>query len=508
MGLNMSDVSGAPSVLIVGSGPAGLFAACELTRHGVKPRIVEQRLAPHHETRGTALQPAVLDIIDRAGLIEPFLGAGVHIKHSELMGPGMRPITTADFGGVGCRYEFQCSQPQWLTEQILRDHLAALGVKVEYGAEVTAIDPGPEALQVTLGVGGRAEVVKPKYLLGADGGHSVSRHSMNEHLVGETYGGRYIVADAKLGLAIPPGTARIVVGAQGFVLFAPLPDSRWLIFVSRDPADARDDPPTAAELGPMVNALVSADVGLSDLRWVSYFKMHQREAESLGDGRRFLLGDAGHMSSPLGGEGINAAFMDAADIAWKLALVVRGAAKPSLLASYAIERGMADRHALEVSNEIHGHIMALVAAYRDAGGAPDVPPATADEIVSAARRRSMLDVSYAGSPLVGQAGATVATPEPGVRFPANLGFRGTGHHLLAFGKAPGLDRMGARWDGLVTIVDGSAEGFDAAAAGAPGGGAVLVRPDGFIGFRAAPADAKTMAALDAHLASYLIPGGA
>jgi 2-polyprenyl-6-methoxyphenol hydroxylase-like FAD-dependent oxidoreductase len=504
----MAQSSSAQPVLIVGAGPAGLFAACELARHGVKPRIVEQRLAPHHETRGTALQPAVLDIVERAGMIEPFLSAGVHIKHSELMGPGMRRITTADFGGVGCRHEFQCSQPQWRTEQILRDQLAACGVKVEYGVEVTAIELGPETLRVTLAAGGRTEVVEPRYLLGAGGAHDITRHSMNEHLVGETYGGRYVVADAKIGLAIPPETARVVVGPRGFVLFAPLPDSRWLIFVSRDQSDLRDDPPTAAELGAMVNALVGADVGLSGLSWVSYFKMHRREAESLGDGRRFLLGDSGHMSSPLGGEGINAAFMDAADIAWKLALVARGAAKPSLLESYAIERGMADRHALEVSNDIHGHITALVAAFRDGGAGPKLPKSTADEIVSAARRRSMLDVSYAGSPLVGQAGATVAAPEPGARFPDVQRLKGERHHLIVFGKAPGLNKISARWNGLVVIIDGSAEGFDASRAGAPGGGAILVRPDGFIGFRAAPADAATMAALDAHLATYLISAGA
>jgi 2-polyprenyl-6-methoxyphenol hydroxylase-like FAD-dependent oxidoreductase len=503
----MAESSPTPAVLIVGAGPAGLFAACELARHGVKPRIVERRLAPHHETRGTALQPAVLDIIDRAGLIEPFLGAGVHIKHSELMGPGMKQIMCADFAGVGCRYEFQCSQPQWRTEQILRDHLAQRGVDVEYGAEVAAIDPSPETLRVTLDAGGRTEVLEPRYLLGAGGAHSITRHSMQEHLVGDTYGGQYVVADVRVSLAIPPATARVVVGASGFVLFAPLPDSRWLIFVSRDPGDQRDNPPTAAELAAMVNARVGADVGLSDLRWVSCFKMHRREAESLGDGRRFLLGDAGHMSSPLGGEGINAAFMDAADIAWKLALVVRGAAKPSLLESYAIERGMADRHALEVSNEIHGHITALVAAFRDAGG-PKLPSSTADELASAARRRSMLDISYAGSPLVGEAGQSSGRPAPGERFPANLRLRGESHHLIVFGAAPGLDGMRARWDGLVTIMDGSTDGFDAAKAGAPGGGAVLVRPDGFVGFRAAPADATTMAALDAHLASYLIPAGA
>jgi 2-polyprenyl-6-methoxyphenol hydroxylase-like FAD-dependent oxidoreductase len=492
------------SVLIVGSGPAGLFAACELTRHGVRPRIVERRLKPHHETRGTALQPGVLEIIDRADLIEPFITGAVHIKRSQILGPGMRQIVSVNFAEVGCRYGFQCSQPQWRTEQILRDHLARRGVGIEYGVEVAAIDADPQALRVTLDIGDRAEVVRPRYLLGAGGAHSVTRHSMDERLVGETYAGQYVVADAKLGLALPAETTCIPVGATGFALFGPLPDRRWLIFVNRDPADARADVPTAAELSAMINARIGADAGLSDLRWVSYFRMHRREAESLSDGRRFLLGDAGHMSSPLGGEGINAAFMDAADIAWKLALVERGAAKPSLLLSYAIERGMADRHALDVSNDIHAHIAKLVGMCA-AGGTPSVPRSTADEIIAASRRRSMLDISYAGSPLVGQAGDGSGSPAPGERFPANLRLRGESHHLIVFGAAPGLDLIRARWDGLVTIVDASADGFDAAEAGAPDGGAVLVRPDGFIGFRAVPASEATMAALDAHLARYLIP---
>ena len=144
------------------------------------------------------------------------------------------------------------------------------------------------------------------------------------------------------------------------MLLALLPEGRFLIFVNRDEADQSDGPPSAADLAALLNARVGADVGLSDLRWVSYFQMHKRVVPALSDGRRFLLGDAGHLSSPMGGEGINSALMDSANIAWKLALVLRGAAKPSLLDSYAIERGLADRHVLEVSNEIHGSVMQLV----------------------------------------------------------------------------------------------------------------------------------------------------
>jgi hypothetical protein len=235
-------------------------------------------------------------------------------------------------------------------------------------------------------------------------------------------------------------------------LFSPLPDDRWLIFVNRNEADTRSELPTADELGALLNARVGVDVGLHDLRWVSYFKMHRRAAERPSDGRRFLLGDAGHLSSPLGGEGVNAAIMDAADIAWKLALVVRGAAKPLLLDTYAIERGAADHHVLEVSDEVHGFVMELIAMC-DGGGAPTLPPADPAENMAAMRRRSMLDVSYAGSALVGQAGAVVEGPSPGDRFPACHRLSGTCHHLIVFGEAPRLDYLSARWDELVSMVD-------------------------------------------------------
>jgi len=397
-------------VLIVGAGPGGLFAACELLRHGVRPRIVESRFVPHTETRATALQPAVLELIDRGGLIEPFLRAGVRIRRIQLLGPGLREIAIANFADTGCEYEFRCSLPQWRTEAILREHLASLGLEVEFGIEVASIEDDPAGLRVTLDGGGRTEIVTVAHMLAAGGGHDATRRAMHEHLAGQTYDGRYIAADVKVLLRNPPECGRVIVGSTGFGLVSPLPDDRWLIFVNRDEADTRSEPPTESELSTLINARTGVDMGLSDLRWVSYFKMHKRTVEHLSDGRRFLLGDAGHLSSPLGGEGLNTAFMDAADIAWKLALVVRGAAKPSLLDSYATERGLADHHALEVSDEVHGSVMKLVAMCAD-GGAPTLdarcflpPPSTTRTVPppcgSTARTASVSTRSGCGTPMM------------------------------------------------------------------------------------------------------------
>jgi 2-polyprenyl-6-methoxyphenol hydroxylase-like FAD-dependent oxidoreductase len=501
-------------VLIVGAGPAGLFAAGELARHGIVARLVERDPAPHHQARATAVQPAVLELLARAGLLDRFLEASTRVRRVRFLGPGFQELAVASFDGIGCAHEYQCSLPQWQTEAILTEHLERLGGRVERGATALAIDGEDGALRVTLGDSeGGTEAATFGYVIGAGGAHSVTRSSMQELLAGETYRGRYIVADVCLGLPRPPEEAKLCVGPTGFVLLAPLPDERWILFVAVDeaPGGVPSGPPEAADLAELVNRRLGTDAGLHDLRWASYFSMHSRIAPRLADGRRFLMGDAAHASSPTAGEGLNSALMDAADIAWKLALVLRGAAPRSLLDSYALERGLADHHVLEVSDLVHRRVMGLVDTYAR-GEIPALPPPDPARDLAFQRSRAMLDVSYVGSPLVAEyVGAGTHRPPgpaPGERFPDRIRLTGTDHHLLLFGPplaGPGLDRFRARWGGLVAVADGAGAGFDAARAGVPEGGAVLVRPDGFIAFRAVPADSPGLDALDAHLATYLLP---
>ena len=178
---------------------------------------------------------------------------------------------------------------------------------------------------------------------------------------------------------------------------------------------------------------------------------------------------------------------------------LRGAAKPSLLDTYAIERELADHHALEVTNEIHNSIVNLVAMCAE-GKKPSLPAEGPALALAGLRKRSMLDVSYAGSPSMDP-----QSEVPGRALSRWSGLTGVSHHLVVFGGAPPLDDFRARWGALVSVVEWPPGGARPAQAGLAEGGLVLVRPDGFIGFRRASADEAAMKSLDTHLSTYLQP---
>jgi 6-methylpretetramide 4-monooxygenase / 4-hydroxy-6-methylpretetramide 12a-monooxygenase len=495
--------------MVIGAGPSGLFAAAELARNGVPTRIVERDPVPHRQARATAIQPGTLEILARAEVLDAVLAASVHLSFARVFDAGLRPVSELPFAGVGGPWEFQCSLPQWRTEEILADGLMELGGAVERGVAVSSVEPRDDGVLVGLErADGTPETVEAGWLVGAGGAHSVTRASMAEALEGSTYPGTALVADVRVRCGLPRDGGALIATPRGYVLLVPLPDARWITAVGDLDDDEARRLKSATPIGAVVAAIerrVPGEIAVDDVGWLAPFRMHERLVPRLAEGRRFLLGDAGHLSSPFGGEGLNSGLHDAHDLAWKLALTLRGCARPALLASFDWERLAADRHVLEVSDRIHGLARAAVESART--GVRRSPPTPA-ELAALARSRCMLDVSYAGSPLVGEhLGPGVrppVAPGPGDRYPDRATLSGTAHRVLLFGTADeaGVARLGRRWRGLVEVVRAGSEPRRARLASS---GAVLVRPDGHIGFRAAPGDAAALAALDAHLESYLVP---
>ena len=493
-------------VLIIGAGPSGLFAASELVRHGVDVRLVEREVRPHHEARATTIQPGTLEILDAIGLLPPFLETSEHVHRVRLYDPDMVELGGLDFEGIDCGCEFQCCLPQYETERILEAHLASLGGAIERGVTAMKVETDADDLSVELAhADGSVETVHPDILIGAGGAHSITRHSMSELLEGTTYQGHFLVADIAMQAPIPRDQGSFFCGPKGLMLLSPLPGGRWLTF-----QDLEETVQTvsAEEVLARTESRIGGRSRPTDVAWASPFRMHRRIVSRLADGQRFLIGDAAHLSSPFGGEGLNSGLHDGYDLAWKLALVLRGDAPRSLLDDYAVERAIADRHVLAVSDQVHTGILGIADAARQ-GRKP--PAGDTDPVAAALARnaRVMIDVDYTGSPLVADheaQGATTAEFHPGQRYPDWTRFGGVAHHLLAFGPvadAASLGRLARRWKGLVEVFHDP--DVDPARAGIPTGGIALIRPDGHIGFRSPNTDTETLAALDYHLSSYLLP---
>ena len=226
---------------------------------------------------------------------------------------------------------------------------------------------------------GTSTAVEAAWVIGAGGAHSVMRASMAESLEGFTYPGTVLAADVRVRCDLARDASNLVATPDGFVLLAPLPDERWLTFVG-DPRRGRVGPSGARERRPRSSRPGSVGASPPTSRWRTSDGRRRSACTSAWfrvwpQGRRFLLGDAGHLSSPFGGEGLNAGLHDAQDIAWKLALTVHGRARPALLESFEIERLAADHHVLEVSGRIDGMVRAAVEAARTGVGASPATPA-------------------------------------------------------------------------------------------------------------------------------------
>ncbi len=336
-------------MLVVGAGPTGLALALTLVRSGSGVRVVDQRPGPAGESRALDVQARTLELYRSLGLAERLVEAGVRIRQVRVQ-DGSRTLSVRDVGDAGkglSRYPYILCCPQDTHESLLVAELRSLGVAVEFGTTCVAVTPGEDSVTATLETAdGGSEQVESAYLAGCDGTRSTVRGQLAIPYPGTSSDRRYLVADvtATGAAAAPPerGAFTFCLAEDDFLLVVPARPDGTSRFVGLLPlGQGVSEGGETKEVGfDDVRAFAERTTGtrVEQVHWFSTYGVTHRVAGHLRAGRVFLLGDAGHVHSPLGGQGMNTGVGDAVNLGWKLAAVLQGRASRALLETYEQER--------------------------------------------------------------------------------------------------------------------------------------------------------------------------
>ena len=330
-------------VLIVGAGPTGLVLALWLARLGVRVRIIDKLPAPSVTSRAVAVQARTLELYRQVGLAETLVERGRQAAAANLWVSGRR-IARAALGDIGegvSPYPYALIFPQDEHERLLIDRLHALGVVVERTTEFVGIEDtqaGNGVVARLARLGRPVESCRVAYLAGCDGAHSAVREACGVGFPGGTYEHLFFVADVEAAGAAVSGEIHVALDATDFLAVFPLKAEGHVRLVGtvRDEAARERGDLSWDDVGRRVIAWMKLDV--TRVNWFSTYQVHHRVAARFRVGRAFLLGDAAHIHSPVGGQGMNTGIGDAANLAWKLAAALNGTADPSILDTYEPER--------------------------------------------------------------------------------------------------------------------------------------------------------------------------
>lgn len=322
-------------VVVVGAGPTGLAAACALRAAGVAVRVFDKADRPAVTSRALGLQPRGVEVLDRLGALGDLPARGLPVERVAVHVDG-RPLASLPIGRpTRLQGPAALLMSQADIEGALRDRLTELGGSVEWGMPVTGLATGPDGVTVRVGDGN----VRCSWVVGADGAHSAVRKAAGIGFPGVPIIERFLLADVHAAIDQPRDGA--TAWARGHKLLAafPLPgDDLWRLMTPAPPG--MTDQPAADDIAGYLGSRLAEETegAIDSVVWTSSFRIQRRLADTYRRGRVLLAGDAAHIHSPFGGQGMNTGIGDAENLAFKLALVVTGRADAGLLDTYEAER--------------------------------------------------------------------------------------------------------------------------------------------------------------------------
>ncbi|TDC46803.1 FAD-dependent oxidoreductase [Actinomadura sp. KC345] len=328
--------TGKPSgnVLIVGAGPTGLLLAGDLASAGIGCTVLERRdEETSNLTRAFAVHARTLEMLDARGVADELVGTGERVGAVQVL-----RTTSLDLSRLPGRFPYVLVTPQYETERVLRERALAAGAEIVHGAEVTGLRQDAAGVDVDVRMSGGEQTRRASYVAGTDGVRSTVRRSLGLPFPGHSAVRSVMLADVRLEDA-PADVLTVNAVGDAFAFLAPFGDGWYRVIAwnrRHQPADS--EPVDMDELRDVTRRALGTDHGMHDPRWTSRFHSDERQVPKYRVGRVFLAGDAAHVHTPAGGQGMNTGIQDAANLGWKLAAELRGWAPSWLLDSYHEER--------------------------------------------------------------------------------------------------------------------------------------------------------------------------
>lgn len=348
-------------ILIVGAGPTGLMLACQLNRFNIPFKIIDNNPDRVHESRAFGIQARTMEIFQNLGIVDEFLKQAERGAHARLFVNGKEKlaINIDKLNIEGTPFPTLYFMPQDKTEEILINHLNKNNISITRNTELVNFTQNEFGIigEIKNSLSQQSEKIYCRYIVGCDGAHSKVRKLLKIDFEGSDYKQEFMLADGEVEWSLPKDNSfRMFLSKEGIFGVIPLPNRLDRILAARTEMkeDDKDKPPSIRELETLGSKVTYQTIALKTMVWSSRFHLHHRAVKHYQNGRAFIAGDAAHIHTPAGGQGMNTGIQDVTNLAWKLAFVIKYGSPDNLLATYQTERHYIGQVLVKTTDRVFG----------------------------------------------------------------------------------------------------------------------------------------------------------